>query len=379
MLSRDQHKHSQTIIHKLLKGGQTDLLKYPPLYPTQDNPITIGDMHGNALKFINFLIRHQVLKMPPSDYKKIIRLYQLPPAELTVMHLNDYKKILARTPVKKDVFIRLLGDELADRGSNDYFTLKLLEKIAPAVQLEIILSNHALEFISVFESGLKNYSSDLQEGQAKSLLNLGTLVTRGLVTTAEIEHLVTHFYQPHLKMISYSLDESRKHMTIYSHAPIGLNTIKALAKLFNVNFLDKNATYLANTIEQINQAFHHLVINKKLIAASELNHFASYESIPLTLPILRATWARGYSKNDYPHKNNYNYHLHYVHGHDGKGVVKPQFKDREINLDNLLGKGDKYTGKYTVLFSTKHHLSEEEKQPICVRRSERIAGQLMKK
>ena len=380
MLTRDlkfttfTNKRTHTVIHTLLKDKQANLLKYPLLDPTTQDQITIGDMHGNALKFVHFLIRHQVITMSEADYRHLIKIYRLPVDKLTSDHLTHFNQILARTTVESGAFIRLLGDELADRGSNDYFTLKLLEKIAPQVQLEIILSNHALEFIAMFEDGLKNYTSDLVSGQARSLFNLGALVKKNLVDPAEISNIITEHYQPHLKIISYSLDESRKFISIYSHAPIGIHTVQSLATFFNVSYVDRSAIDLANTIENINKAFLQVVIDKKLIVASHLKDFALNTEIPLSLPILRTTWARDYSKIDLPKKHINRYQLCYIHGHDGGGYVKSQYKDREINLDNEFGKNSQYRGKYTVLFSPNKPLLEEEKTPKKLRRSERIAA-----
>lgn len=381
MLPRDirftffYNQRSHSIAHTLFHDYDANLLKYPPLDPLRSDQLTIGDMHGNTLKFIHFLIRHQIIQMNKKDYQKLIKIYQCPTDQLTKQHLNAYKKIISRIEIlTPSTFIRLLGDELADRGSNDYFTLLLLEKLNSHIHFEIILSNHALEFINVFEKELKAFTSDLQKGQAASLFNLGTLVEKHLVTREEIEKLVQSVYQPHLKLLSYTLDASRKFITIFSHAPIGLTTIQELAKLFNIAYLDRHATDLAKTIDEINEHFSQLVKEKKLIATSHLNDSRfDVEHIPLNLPILRATWARGYEKSDFPKKHNGLYDIYYVHGHDGTGMVKSPHESHEINLDNSFGKWPgKNKGKYYVLFSPNFPLSNEENKTKELRRSERL-------
>ena len=369
------NQRSHSIAHTLFKDEHADLLKYPPLDPSRTDQLTIGDMHGNALKFIHFLIRHQIIQMNKMDYNRLIKIYSLPTEELSKKHLAEFKEILSEMVIlKNSPFIRLLGDELADRGSNDYFTLLLLEKIIPHISLEILLSNHSLEFIAVYEKGLKEFTSDLHGGQAASLINLGVLVKKNLVSRTEIENLIQTVYQPQLKLLSYTLDKTRQFITIYSHAPIGLSTIQELAKLFEIPYFDKHAADLAKTIDEINLHFSTLIKEKKIVTTSHLNecHFDA-EHIPLNLPILRTTWARGYLKQDFPKKSNGHYDIYYVHGHDGKGVVEPRYENQEINLDNNFGKSpDKNQGKYYVLFSPNFPLSDEEKKVKEIRRSERL-------
>ena len=52
-----------------------------------------------------------------------------------------------------------MGDILADRGNNDYLTLKLLEKLhSLEIPYEIMLSNHDLWFIEAAEDYFQNPS-----------------------------------------------------------------------------------------------------------------------------------------------------------------------------------------------------------------------------
>ena len=360
---------SSKVIHTILCEEEADLLKYPDLDQINSSikqNIVFGDMHANALKFVNFLIRQSVLTMSKEDYTEIIKIYTIPVNELTKADLKRFNEILESTPINnKQLLITLLGDELADKGNNDYFTLKLLEKIAPHLQFDIVLSNHGLEFINMYENGLTEYKPNLRKDQIYSMINLLTLIKKGLVDYSEIEKIIKIHYQAHLKLLSYSMSKNNKFITIYSHAAIGIETIKSLAKLFKVNYNDKTSCDLAKTIENINKAFIETVIAKKLAELSNINNSSqskiNLDNAPVNFPILRAVYTRGYhEENDPPLKSLNGYNLCYVHGHDGKGKVKLRYKEMEINLDNSLGKDDElYKGKYCVLFSNNHLMKEK--------------------
>ena len=59
--------------------------KHPTsIYTLNSNEqVTIGDMHGNTLKFIYFLIKFNVIDMEASDYIKIDAIYNKEVNELT--------------------------------------------------------------------------------------------------------------------------------------------------------------------------------------------------------------------------------------------------------------------------------------------------------
>lgn len=82
----------------------------------------------------------------------MVKIYQTPLENIDKECLIQFNTILDRIVFEKGRMIRLLGDELADRGANDYFTLKLLEKLQlNKVPVEILLSNHSVEFIESYE------------------------------------------------------------------------------------------------------------------------------------------------------------------------------------------------------------------------------------
>lgn len=323
--------------------------------------VTIGDMHGNALKFLWILLENEVIKMDDEYFKQIAEIYKKDVDSLEQSDLETFNNIIKnKITIHNKSFIRLLGDEFADRGKNDYFTIKLIERLASEVSFEFICSNHGIQFIKVYENNFETFSNDLGY-QAKSLIHLGKLVEKKLVSVEEIDNFVKKYYYPNMRMISYSLSDNNATISIYSHAMIGVNTIKSLAELFKVEYKDDTAIALAATIEGINQGFYKLLQDKAVYktAHSSEGHeerLYSYEDAPLEYPIVRSIWSRGYDQEKDPPLDTINgYHVRYIHGHDGAGEVRSEYKEVETNLDNMLGKGDDgFTGNYTVLL-TKHH------------------------
>lgn len=121
-----------------LKQYPREINSYPP-----GVEITIGDLHGNALKLLYFLIRNDVIKIDKEDYKLFVTIYQKNPNELTTKDLSFFQIIVNSAEINTQHKIRFLGDDLCDRGMNDYYTLVIYKKLDQAnVPFEVILSNH---------------------------------------------------------------------------------------------------------------------------------------------------------------------------------------------------------------------------------------------
>lgn len=366
--------------------NEANLLEYPTdrISLNKNCQLTIGDLHGNALKLIYFLVRHNILNLNRENYHIIIEIYQKKTNEITKEDIIKFNTILESAQfhtIPSGVLIRLIGDELADRGSNDYFVLKVLEKMKKNnIPFEILFSNHGLEFIKVYGKGLldnKSYLEKYDGGFAQSLANLRSLVKRKIISLEEVDALVKHYYLPHLKLISYSLQQTisynssaaladpfemkdaithKENLTLYSHAPIGIETIKFLCQLegIQVPYSEKTGSDLANSIEQINRKFSDIAINQQILATfgKELAQKIKVDDIPLELPILRTIWSRGYQNKDIPLSALNRCTLFYAHGHDGNGKVNDAYKNHVTNLDNEFGKdANQPVGRYSVLLS----------------------------
>ena len=100
-------------------------IKEPP-----GTKITIGDLHGNAMKLIFVLVKHGFIRgLTNEDYNEFVKIYQTPVDQIAKEHLDRFNAILDNSSLEFNNVCKLnmLGDEFADRGSNDYFTLKILK------------------------------------------------------------------------------------------------------------------------------------------------------------------------------------------------------------------------------------------------------------
>jgi hypothetical protein len=336
---------------------QVDIFQLPVLdVPHKGNTgiqITIGDLHGNAMKLMFMLVKHGIAtNIDEADYNRLVAIYKTPKKDLTKKHLDEFNQILSKIKFSKDSLVRLIGDELADRGNNDYFTLKILEKLNEhKVPVEIIVSNHSIEFIEACEKQDDFHAPMLSQGHAQSMEKLQILVEKGIVARDEILAIANKSYKPTLRAISYSLSEDKKEITIYSHAGIGLNTIKSLAQKLKVEYKDATASELAQTIDSINVQFQKHVQNNTvntLYAREKM--YEGYYSINSDLsdaPLEFIMWNRLYHHIDRLAVHS-GYNVNFVHGHDSSDPTK----DNIYNLDNALGKmEDMNQGAYTVLYS----------------------------
>lgn len=345
----------------LIIANAVDIYTYPEtkdtLLPNKNIQFTLGDLHSNAIKLLYFLIRQNIIDVKKNEYQSLVTIYQKETNDITNNDLVFFDACLTRAEILHPAKIQLLGDDLADRGENDYFILKIYEKLSQAqIPFEILLSNHNIEFLWSYERGLNEFISPRIGfmGQDRSLENLGILITQKILSRNDIENIkkvMEKIYLPNLKPISYTMDKQKQCITLYTHAPIGFDVIKLLAEWLDVPYADDTIENLAQTIVSINTAFTQRALTHQLTDFCKMDDTTfDFQTNPFYL----ITWKRGYQGlNIISTKNNY--HLKYVHGHDGAGRVDFMYQDYVTNLDNMLGKGPapKNTkdrlGKYEVL------------------------------
>lgn len=314
--------------------------------------ITIGDLHGNAMKLMFMLVKHGIAtNINNQDYKRLVDIYKTPTDELTKQHLVEFNRILSQLKFNNKALVRLIGDELADRGNNDYFTLKILEKLSEhQVPVEILVSNHSVEFIEACEKQDDFHAPMLFGTHALSMEKLQELVEKGIVSREEILDIATKHYKPMLRAISYTLSEDGKEITIHSHAGIGLNTIKNLTQKLQISYKDASALELAQTIDHINAEFQkHVKSNtvSSLYTREKMEEGYSGYADLTDSPFEFIMWNRLYDKIQRP-ANYLGYKINFVHGHDSADRTI----DNICNLDNQLGKAEHYNeGYYTVLYA----------------------------
>jgi hypothetical protein len=320
------------------------------------NEYTIGDLHGNAIKLLYFLIKQGIVKnIDGNDYNKLVYIYKKPVDNLGKSELNLFKNIIKKIKCTKNPnsIVRLIGDELADRGSNDYFTLKILQKIhQEGVPLEILVSNHSAEFIKAYELQQINphnkFSSRYLDARfITSMANLQTLIEKGLVDKKEIFTIYEKVYTPNLKLIAYTQTFSKSkqpEIVLYTHAPAGLESIKAIADEFNIPYKDGSLHQLTHTINKINTEFQEQYAQKNSVR----------ELFEEENPVYTLIWNRRYEKLERSDQKA-NYKLNFVHGHDAAELSQKNI----YNLDTDLGKCEKCNkGEYSVFRIT---LDEEYK------------------
>lgn len=417
---------AKKLIHKTV-----DIYKYPDSLDSNSGEVTIGDLHGNAVKFLHFLLRHQVVKFKNEKEEKqlfneFVNLYEksdeiaicylnMKPIELRIndhtqklqeaknrldelsnlaerseveeqelallngpigmygsllykekilnnqiASLNEEKDKLAALGialkdipvmldaiidqlevVSNDTLVRLIGDELADRGSNDYITLKLLGFLHDNnVKVNITISNHSNEFIRSYEALNYQRPTGAIEGKdQRSFGGLKLLIDNNVVSKDEVTKLVDKAYKPTLKVIDYTL--SNEGISLFSHAPVRFDRIKIIAERMNIVYNDSTKEALATTIDKINTRFDQIVKN------NQVHEFCATAGVKVgdmsldeisRLPLVDIIWNRWDASKDTddarPSKIN-NYSVNYVHGHD---PYQSKF-EHVINLDTTSGKG----------------------------------------
>ena len=302
--------------------------------------ISVGDMHGNAFKMIHFLCSSGMMQLTPNDFKKLKNIYYKK-FGLTKEDFDSWKEILKRANFSTEITALFIGDILADRGRNDYLTLLIFqamqEKKAP---YKITLSNHDALFLSKYakaqaceklDEQVQAYCDEyLQSGQERSIHSLGRYLEQGLINQNEIRKIVTESYLTHLILITYTINEKNNGITLFTHAPVGLEVIQKLALKYNVPYQDDSVQLLAATIDSINIQFQkHIQGQEKLSTfckelSKEIDKSCAAEGsgpVPADYPLARLTWNR-YERNSayppilkWPLENKFN--IKVVHGHTG--------------------------------------------------------------
>ncbi len=259
---------------------------------------------------------------------------------LTEEDLDRFKSILADAEVSDNApFILFLGDDLFDRGNNDYFVLKIYEKLSQAnVNFTVQHSDHGMEFWQAFNKDFKDFVANIKPDSARSYHNLKNLMDKGLVQKEEIQGIVERHYKPYTKLVSYEIhrgqDGEKDKIYISMHAPCGMETVKALAKYYGIEFKNNSVDELAAVTNEINAAFQlELELNevdKHFEADCTDGDDIAVRNIlgraPIAAdksPVVRALWNRVLGSNYFQNQcdnievnDNKNFEVHFRHGHD---------------------------------------------------------------
>ena len=359
------------------KTKQADLTQHPKDIAKlkAGTQLTIGDLHGNAMKLIYFLISEGVMKLSPPQKKRYKELYEIynklhgifkskkeymkeyeKNKSEVKKYFKQFKEILDKakfTQDSKNVMIRLIGDDIADRGANDYLTFLVMNKLNTAEDLDfkVLCSNYGADGLRIYEQIIKHNTFDEFKKSYKannnrefkisyagkgSSLNTTTLDSNGylksmhgLLIQLESGNIsmqeFKRIYKKSLLLIDYSISEDGK-LSIYTHAPIDLNDIRKVAKYYKIKFKptkkieslnEENLKELTDTFDSINKKFQEQLQRGETEFQKVIEDFiwqrADDRLSPYTVP-------KG---------------VKFIHGHEGQSSPKKGF----INLDDsALGK-----------------------------------------
>ena len=325
--------------HTVFSSANSHIYQFPQsvkILPATVTELTVADTHANAIKKLYILIFNGLISLSQPDYEALVLLYD----KLTERWLEDdiesFDALIESIVIlRTDVLVRFLGDETGDRGVNDYFVLKLFEKLKTSgLPYRILVSNHGMEFVHYYEQKftknwiLKDFAfRNLGEGEnhldnyASSLKNLNYFLEKGLVCYKRFMCLVETVYKPALCLLDVSLDFRDNHLFLFTHAPVGLEIVEKLAEKLDISCVYTDAVGLAKVIEEINQVFHrNYVCRNRVMELYNVYHTTS--PIPATAEraVERLTWFRSKDESlsslrKYPVTLDGS-SVFFVHGHD---------------------------------------------------------------
>lgn len=315
-------------IHKIDNVDLT-LLPSVELIAHSTRHISFSDLHGNALKFIHQLVQTGFfIGLTQDQYDLLLVIYLKSVSELTIEDLDTFEKILQVTSIDKKRSLTLIGDELSDRGRNDYFTLLILQRLHDAgVNFEIILSNHSQEFIRQldcpWESGLL-HSDGIQD---RSLVTFYQLIRQFPLIFHKAVDVIDEVYRKRIKAVSYVYHQEKGQLTLYTHAPIDFSMLQELFKKFQIPLSLSSPEGLMKSIDHLNQKIHDIFQKRNL-------------SIPLdqTDPLLLLIWNRNPLNQGRCVLPDWDVRILFVHGHTGE--PEKEYSPYHHCIDNDFGKGD---------------------------------------
>tara|TARA_R110000868_G_scaffold116452_2_gene310056 strand:+ start:3729 stop:4958 length:1230 start_codon:yes stop_codon:yes gene_type:complete len=325
-----------------------DIYRYPDtiITHTPRSTITLGDLHGNAAKFLQLLVREGIIEISPADYHDLVTIYEKSGRnyQRKGQDIKRFTDILNKATLNThQLKLMIIGDDVTDRGKNDLHQGLIYEKLS-ALNLDytIQLSNHGTEFLKQLAYGINDeliiLYQDEQRPFGESLYGLRDDISHQHVTAERVNDLFENNYLSHVELLSCEVTDD-SNILIYSHAPITPSKIKYLAKMFHVDYADDTAEKLADTILQINLNFKPYMTDIKSLK----DFFTILESNPNLDSVIDSYINDRYSdlpadiQNTNGHKS---YHVTNVHGHVGDESLTASPIDQwtYLNTDTNLGK-----------------------------------------
>jgi succinate dehydrogenase flavin-adding protein (antitoxin of CptAB toxin-antitoxin module) len=263
----DDLSQINTIVCPAFREGNNDLV-LPKVENDKGNQqeYTLGDLDGNSLRLLRFLCgcgitftsEHTNHEMVLQEFEDLYNEAATRDAfsgqweikdknamcrAVTFIASLNIESVAVAGAVKPLPYLRFIGDMLADRGKNDWFTLLLLEKLSKAgIPYSIQLSNHDLEFIARYQAAKKAYKECLSGGEdAATAARAAFKTPQGLLSEQypsilffaqfletsddqmikDMMHIVDTCYLPKLKVLDYNVRlgaEGNLIITTFTHA-----------------------------------------------------------------------------------------------------------------------------------------------------------------
>lgn len=260
---------------------------YPAtIHPAADiTALWLTAIHASPLRCIAALIRYHIIQLSKETYEHLVRIYNTPLMDLNTEAFKLFDELLMQIVyLKSPTHLYLSGEEIASTGSNDYFMLLLFKAfVKKKVAIDVLVSLNSLDFIEAYE--LENESlARLNLNDAPSFYRLQWLIKEKKINDDVVLSLISLYYKPLLKIVAFTQDKTDLKLAIKSHEEIDLAVINALAKKLSVSYEDSTAKHLAETIENINQAFtSHLLSQTVHTLFSHTSMMRCYEGKMITL------------------------------------------------------------------------------------------------
>ncbi|MCP3942272.1 MAG: hypothetical protein GY710_12400 [Desulfobacteraceae bacterium] len=344
-LSIDNNLYKANILRSSIQ--RDDLTVFPSIkkIPTGVSVIAVGDLHGSAIKLLYFLIKYGLIRCNTMDYAWLMGAYTENQAKRFAMLL---KKSIKPSSLSNTPLILFIGDTLADRGMNDYMTLKIYELMKNfTINFKIIFSNHDLEFVVNFKKGLlrrnakpKSFILGEPDSMARSMMNLHRSINSGEINEKEVQQLVNRIYIPRLQLAYYHrMDyiQYRSETLVFTHAPVNIGFLERC-----LDFLSKEKTSaikfefkmiydvqsIIKIIDKLNNLFD---LDTFIKMHKNFNFTFSMQAFEI-FPLIKLVWNRNPSKTDSLRPG---HKVKFIHGHIGQEY--PVNKN-SFNLDSYFGK-----------------------------------------
>jgi hypothetical protein len=270
--------------------------------------VTLGDMHASIKRLAHFLVAHNLWNLSDTDYRVL--------CHTSSFFLNDgahtkdaideslgaFYSLLNSTSFQNQpgLTVRFIGDVFADRGPNDWLTLKIFEKMASAgIDFRLIFGNHDLEFVRYLENKVKpiNKKNMIKyEIQMRSVVALDKLIRLEAITLQDVFSLYENIVVPRWEFWGYDFSKQQPIGSLFVHAfALPQHFFEGASFFISSERNDSSIQTrddLAQRIDQTNQTFRDHANQYELISHLYPKNLAHSDNPPHSWAFF-CTWSRG--------------------------------------------------------------------------------------